>query len=105
MEETTPKRRRKVDADPLDPGATRPVEPVEVASVPVAAQTTEPAPAPADTAPAVTASPEGPPSQRKHKVRVLKNLFHDGTRFRARGEVVQLSERQIQTAGSAVERL
>lgn len=47
-----------------------------------------------------------PKADKLIKVRVLKNLLHDGSRFRARGEVIKLTERQIRNVGEdTVERL
>lgn len=39
------------------------------------------------------------------KVRVLKNFFYDGRRFRAKGEIIALTARQVFNAGDAVERV
>jgi hypothetical protein len=59
----------------------------------------------APTASEVRPAPSTPAADARVKVRVLRNYLHDGKRLRVKGEIITLTERQVATLGSAVERV
>lgn len=98
----------KVDETPADEPKVEETAPASEPStnpdVPAAAESPEiPEPPVIDTPSRKVASQVD--AHARAKVRVMRNLFHDGRRFRARGEVVELTERQIRNAGDAVQRI
>jgi hypothetical protein len=87
--ESKPRRRKSVEAsqdDAAQAGSTESADTPEVAE----------APAPVAQAPA---------APRTVKARVLLNYFHDGQRFRARGEVISVTEEALARLPQALARV